>query len=390
MGSQSSEFFRTRLTHTIECAQIGRAIALAAKNADWDSVVDDHADRADLIEAACSSPRPGHPPFGHNGEVALQQQMDTLVSRLFEGNAQSFRVVSFIEPKTHGPVVTGGDRWVGLNLSRTTLKAMAKYPWAEDDPRVDRQHPKFSLYRDPLDEEVWRWVWDGANPAPTLATEILDVSDDIAYAVHDFEDGVWSGMIPLHDLLQRDEARAPLIERLVGTGKPFARENDLHTSFMAMMATVANRDWAKNPFDRSKHSRSYLKTFCADLIERLIEAVTRGQSFALPDPRTAQDLALLKALARIWMIDRPDLRTKKFAQRRLIAELFAGYMEEPEMLPSQVDLREAITLYQAMGQSDDVTRARYICDHIAGMTDLYAVGVHEEMHRASQTLQLIM
>lgn len=69
------------------------------------------------------------------------------------------------------------------------------------------------------------------SPAPTLATEILDVSDDIAYAVHDFEDGVWSGMIPLHDLLQRDEARAPLIERLVGTGKPFARENDRVTVY---------------------------------------------------------------------------------------------------------------------------------------------------------------
>jgi dGTPase len=388
-GSQTSDFFRTRLTHTLECAQIGRAIALAAPNADWGSVVEDPDDRADLVEAACLAHDLGHPPFGHNGEVALRDELHSRVGRLFEGNAQSFRVVTLLEPKTHGKPARGDDRWVGLNLTRTTLRAMTKYPWAENDDRVDAEHPKFSVYHDPLDEEVWEWVWDGATPARTLATSILDVADDIAYAAHDFEDGVWAGLIPLHDLLGREDALQPLAERLIKDGV-FADEDAFQEAFFAMMGTIATSDWAKNPFDRSKHSRSYLKRFCAHQIEGFIRAVTDGDTFAPPTTATGQRLELLKTMARIWMIDRPDLRTKKFAQRQVIHDLFDGYLGDPGMLPSQEDLHEMTAAYLAAGDAPNVAHARYVCDHIAGMTDLYAVGVHDEMYRGSQTLQLIM
>jgi dGTP triphosphohydrolase len=95
-------------------------------------------------------------------------------------------------------------------------------------------------------------------------------------------------------------------------------------------------------------------------------------------------------MARIWMIDRSDLRTKKFAQRRIISDLFDGYLEDPRMLPSQDDLLEVQRAYNDADEDPKVALARFICDHIAGMTDLYALGVHDEMHRGSQSLELVM
>jgi dGTP triphosphohydrolase len=94
VGVQADDFFRTRLTHTYECAQIGRAIALRSTKSDWKSVVTKAGDLPDLVEAACLAHDLCHPPFGHNGERALQTMMERHARGLFEGNAQSFRVVS--------------------------------------------------------------------------------------------------------------------------------------------------------------------------------------------------------------------------------------------------------------------------------------------------------
>src|SRR5665213_3298403 len=170
VGVQANDFFRTRLTHTVECAQIGRGIANRSLGSNLEGVVGEDAHLPDLIEAACLAHDLGHPPFGHNGERALQAMMYKHARRSFEGNAESFRIVTNLEPKYQE-----ADRWCGLDLTRTTLQAILKYPWDENDERA-KEKKKFCIYDEPEDQDVFAWLFDGEEPKRTIATDILDAA----------------------------------------------------------------------------------------------------------------------------------------------------------------------------------------------------------------------
>src|SRR5262245_42976361 len=262
VGVEVGDFFRTRITHSLECAQIGRGIANAIGNDDWQSVVEDVGDLPDLVEAACLAHDLGHPPFGHNGEVALCTKMRHYGGELFEGNAQSFRMVTLLEPKFFGPTKTGepeDDRWVGLDLTRTTLRALVKYPMLETAAMLRHDEPKLGAYRS--DRDYFDWVWDDEEPKRTLASRVMDVADDIAYAVHDFEDGAWAGMIPLHDLLAENPHVLRLLEAKVrerdGEGL-FAAQGAFYETFKSLFPEGVLSYVAEAPFDRTRSARADL------------------------------------------------------------------------------------------------------------------------------------
>ena len=172
----ASDFPRTRLSHSLECAQVGREIG-AALGAD-----------PDLLESACLAHDLGHPPFGHNGEKALAKIAKDIGG--FEGNAQSFRLLTRIEAKT----VDQNGFSVGLNLTRATLDAATKYPWSS------KENPdKFGVYQDDL--EIFNWVRQESLESRTcMEAQIMDWSDDVAYSVHDLEDGLVTGQIDISKL----------------------------------------------------------------------------------------------------------------------------------------------------------------------------------------------
>ena len=154
----------------------------------------------------------GHPPFGHNGEEAL----DSIAARIggFEGNAQTLRVLTRLEAKVVDPA-TGAS--VGLNLSRASLDASCKYPWGRREGLR-----KFGAYAD--DAPVFEWLRAGAPGETTcLEEQVMDWSDDVAYSVHDFEDAVHSGIASL-DAFQSRSERMALVdvahERFPSTGEP--------------------------------------------------------------------------------------------------------------------------------------------------------------------------
>jgi len=401
VGVQASDFFRTRLTHTVECAQIGRAIALRAKKSDLDGVVEHEDDLPDLIEGACLAHDLGHPPFGHNGENALRELMYRRARGQFEANAQSFRIVTNLEPK-----VQAGGRWCGLDLTRTTLKAIMKYPLTEDQA-FDRGEKKFCVYRDDEDLAVADWLFDGGSWHRTVATDILDVADDIAYAAHDFEDGVWAGKIPLFLLLddKDDRARRLLAAHVRDSEPDLFRESEPDDTLQSLFSAFALYDevWARVPFDRSRESRASLKNVTAGFIGRFIDAVTVDDAFQSPPDEVAREIELLKGMASIWLIHDPAQETLRFGQRRLLEDLFEGYWNSPSMLPQ----REAWTDVERAGPTGEDRRysdadaetesrdlnvwrgkARLICDHVAGMTDLYALHVHGEMYHGGTPTSL--
>ena len=172
----ATDFPRTRLSHSLECAQVGRELG-AALGAD-----------PDLMEGACLAHDIGHPPFGHNGEEVLNQLAHSCGG--FEGNAQSLRLLIRLEAKT---VLVDGKS-VGLNLTRASLDAATKYPWS----RVVNAK-KFGVYEDDL--EIFNWYRSGVESGKTsIEAQIMDWSDDVAYSVHDMEDSLVSGQIKLDQL----------------------------------------------------------------------------------------------------------------------------------------------------------------------------------------------
>jgi dGTPase len=396
-GAQMTDFFRNRLTHSLECAQIGRAIAGRSSKSPWGECAETHSDFITLVEVACLAHDLGHPPFGHNGEEALCKQMKKHDDdHLFEGNAQSFRIVTYLEPKELGRLPDDRERWFGLNLTRTSLKGLSKYPRLETDPSVDRKKPKFSTYDYAPDLEYFEWLWERRKPSKSLAAEIMDTADDIAYATHDFEDGVWSGMVPLSDLIQRDEAAVNDLHRKIEEKTEVTREQVdkalgtlFSEAFKAGKFKESEKTWTVRPFDRSRQNTMYLKRLTAAMIGMFIEAVVEDDGFKKPKSSsdTKRMLDVLTGIAWVWMIERSDLRTRQYGQRRIIERLFSGYLDEPDMLPRQRELRDLKKEYPDKNKRHPHI-VRLVCDHIAGMTDQYALKAYDEMYRGKSPFEI--
>ena len=184
LSPSGGDFARTRLTHSLEVAQIGREMAI------------DLGLNADMVDMACLAHDLGHPPFGHNGEKALDSWASAFGG--FEGNAQTLRLLTRIEPK----VITPEGRSYGLNLTRASLDATCKYPWRRAEALAETgadKGVKFGAYEDDL--EVFEWLRIGApNRVKSAEAQVMDFADDVAYSVHDFEDAIVSKFIDVQAL----------------------------------------------------------------------------------------------------------------------------------------------------------------------------------------------
>ncbi|MDA0564043.1 deoxyguanosinetriphosphate triphosphohydrolase [Streptomonospora sp. S1-112] len=376
----ASDFPRTRLTHSLECAQIGRELG-AALGCD-----------PDLVEAACLAHDLGHPPFGHNGERALDAAAAACGG--FEGNAQSLRLLTRLEGKVIAGAPGPGDREgggpppgrsAGLNLTRATLDATLKYPW----PRGGGggATAKFNCYPDDL--PVFTWIragapggGDGGGAVPPVCFEaqVMDWSDDVAYSVHDLEDALYAGMIRLPALRSRAErAQVCAIAAEMYCDAGTAELEEVFAEF------VAEPFWPAD-FTGDLASLAALKNLTSELIGRFCrsaERATRADHGAEPITRYAADLvvprrtllecALLKALTAHYVMARSEAVAYQARERELIAELVAAVR-----LGAPATLEPAFrTAYEQA--DDDAAALRVVIDQVASLSDTAARAWHDRL-----------
>ena len=352
-GAEVTGVPRTRLTHSLEVAQIGRGIA------------DELGADPDLVDTAGLAHDIGHPPFGHNGERALDEVAAACGG--FEGNAQTLRILTRLEPKL---LSADGDP-VGLNLTRACLDATTKYPWPRRPGQV-----KYGVYGD--DVPVFEWFRAGApSEQRCLEAQIMDWADDVAYSVHDVEDGVLAGRIKLRVLAHPDE-RAAVAE---AAAKHFSAQSvsTLEDAAAELLALPVVAALVPAEPDGSPGAQVALKRLTSELVGRFTTAAVTGTrekfgegplgryraNLCVPE-RVAAEVALLKALAlRYVMSDRRRLAMQE-GQRELLAELVHALAQRaPESL-------DPLFVPAWNAAKDDAGLLRVVVDQVASLTDAQA------------------
>ncbi|MGW3306038.1 deoxyguanosinetriphosphate triphosphohydrolase [Streptomyces sp. NPDC001073] len=359
---------RTRLTHSLECAQVGRELG-AALGCD-----------PDLVEAACLSHDLGHPPFGHNGEQALNEFADDCGG--FEGNAQSLRLLTRIEPKRFVRSDTTGEMAsVGLNLTRATLDAATKYPWPRGAHPTDPTSGKFGVYED--DKPVFDWVRKGAPGTRTcFEAQVMDWSDDVAYSVHDVEDGLHAGHLD-PNYLHAEPERREVFEVAIGRYVPADTDP---AELAEALDRLQNEPWWPHGYDGSAVAQARLKDATSQLIGRFClaaETATRAAygtgrltryDAELVVPREARlECAVLKAVADRYVMQRAEQERIRADERIVVAELAEALTTRaPDGLEPQFRA-------QFDEAPDDRARKRVIVDQIASLTDASARSLHAHL-----------
>lgn len=351
-----SDFPRTRLSHSLECGQVGRELG-AALGAD-----------ADLVETACLAHDLGHPPFGHNGETALAQAAISCGG--FEGNAQSFRLLTRLEAKS----LRSDGKSVGLNLTRAALDAATKYPWS-----ASVNERKFGVYEDDL--EIFEWMRSGATEnRKCLEAQIMDWADDVSYSVHDLEDAFFTGQVTPKQLSDSDHMHRLSVVALTSY-EPDADEAELHDAMERLRALEV---WPVE-FDNSHASLTRLKALTSHLIGRMCSAAereTRARFGEKPLRRYEADLvvpreqrlevAVLKAIAAVFAMQTPEALQRYSEQREVIAELVHRLSAKPQLLDP--------VFAEAHAQAgSDSTRLRVIIDAVASLTDPGALALLQRL-----------
>lgn len=402
-----SDFFRNRLTHSLEVAQIAKGIAerLNFENA----FLKENPINLDLVEFAALAHDLGHPPFGHNGEHALDDCMKEWGG--FEGNAQTLRLLAVCEKKVtedgsnQGITSDGNDIRRGLNLTYRALAAVLKYDKAIPSSRnkEDRLVKGYYESEKPLISAIKQAVSPSASndkPFKTVECQIMDLADDIAYSTYDLEDGLKGGFVDPLMLLSAIRSDTELLKRV--TEKVNGEcPNATGDSVIDAIAKVFNLDIDGNfsgnnatPLSMYETSRliasnTYLRT---ELTSSLVSTFINGVSLEIDEETPCLSKATmceeikltveaLKHLNFEVTIMSPRLKLVEYRGYEIVKAIFEALTEDEGYLLLPQDVKQC---YQRL--VEPAHRMRLICDFVAGMTDRYAIEFFGRLKQGDQSI----
>ncbi len=360
LSPSSGDFARTRLTHSLEVAQVGRELANSL------------GVNPDLVDMGCLAHDLGHPPFGHNGEAALNFWAADIGG--FEGNAQTFRILTRIEPKIYDQ--SGIPR--GLNLTRASLDASTKYPWQLSRAAEFGNTTKFGVYEDDL--EVFGWMRHGApDGAKCVEAQIMDFADDVAYSVHDFEDSIVEGFV-IPSVISDSISDEVLIDDISKWSGGMLARVQLEE---ALSSLRASKYWL-HEFDGSTRHLAQLKNLASDIIGSFVSrttqailqnasknSLTRYRAGVIVPSKVRSEIAVLKGIVASSVMTHNSRQPFYEDQRSLLIELADAFLaKNGDGLDPQAS--EAWQL-----ANNDQAKKRAIVDFVASLTDPAAIALHK-------------
>jgi dGTPase len=355
--------FHNRLTHSLQVAQVGRSVAehlrKDEKACDLVGGID-----PETVEAACLAHDLGHPPFGHTAEESLNELVGSEAGG-FEGNAQSFRVVSELAFKS--------TAHTGLDLTAATLAAILKYPWRKgENPEKPEKWGAYKSER--ADFKFARHLWPARRFRPSPEAALMDWADDVTYSVHDLEDFFRAGKIPVHLLARTSEnlERQRFFDdvyRRRAKEEDFPRRAVLEETFKRILGKFWD---IREPYSGTKDHRSRLRDFTSKLIHRYVNGVALEKNELVIDPEYLKEVAILKELTWTYVIEAPSLSLHREGQREVIKRLFEVYSgaagSESDWSVFPLYYREELEKANSPAK-----RKRLVVDLIAGMTEPQAI-----------------
>jgi dGTPase len=362
LSPSSKAFARTRLTHSLEVAQVGRELATAL------------GANPDLVDTACLAHDIGHPPFGHNGESALNLWAAEIGG--FEGNAQTFRILTRLETK----IIDEHGISRGLNLTRASLDASTKYPWQLKDAERFGNPAKFGVYED--DFEVFNWMRLGApDGVKCIEAQVMDFADDVAYSIHDFEDAIVEGLIN-PETLDGISANPALLDEIGKWAGGALGGVDLEQGLTNLQA---NQYWStKSP--QTPAALAKLKNLTSDLIGSFVlrtidavfasgshESITRYQTNLVVPKEVQSEIAVLKGLVASQIMTNDERQPYYESQRELLIEL------ADILLAANGEHLDPVSKAAWDGARTETEQRRVIVDAVASLTDPAAISLHAEL-----------
>jgi dGTPase len=362
--------FHTRQQHSYKVAQVGRRLAqLLIKTHASEAVACDLD--AEVVEAACLAHDLGHPPFGHIGEEALDELVSPHDRDGFEGNAQSFRILTRLAVRF--------PEKEGMDLTRATLAASIKYPWHRGSKDKPKKHKKWSAYKtEKVDFEFAREFIGGEEKS--IEASLMDWADDVAYSAHDLEDFHRCNAIPWHKIF-RDSTS--VIDHAAEGKKP-ADKKRLEDAYLKLDRHLQGNygELLREPYEGNRYQREQLRRMTSQFIGTYIEAVTLQGSNSTGisvefDQVALDEVALLKQITRDYIISSPSLAAQQHGQRKIIEGLFNeiysglnGRNEIPDFLPVRLRYLQDIA---------GTSHARFAADCIASLTEREATALHARL-----------
>ena len=366
------DIFHTRQQHTFKVSQIGRRLAQHCL-ASQEELARHHGVDAEVVEAACFAHDLGHPPFGHAAEVEL----DRLVLEKkdpdgYEGNAQTLRILTKLS------VRYGMDQCFGLDLTRATLAACLKYPWFRDH-EDEKKSKKWSAYATEKTDFEWAREYCPID-IKTAEAEIMDWADDIAYSVHDLEDFHRVGIVPW-ELITNERKTDFLVNEVLSFWKnhPADASSRIRRSIKGLRETLMIFPAvSEEKYNGSREQRRQLRNFTSILIGRYVRSLSlsneTSQITVEINEASADEVRVLKHMARMHVIGLPALHAQQFGQRRIVSDVFSIFYDLSDKNLDLVPIRLRGILTELDG-----SRARKVADCISCLTENELIQLHKRL-----------